>query len=156
MSDLVSRLREIRRASERGSYVGTGEVLWLLDEIERLTSENKLQWENVQQLLAENERLTWGKAHHLEERLNAGKAMVEAQNAAAVAEEERERLTRERDKAWDYQLRAASDLADTVIERNRLRAVLEQIARPGDFTLPAEIAREALRPIERIPGDQLK
>lgn len=29
-------------------------------------------------------------------------------------------------------------------ENERLRAALERIARPGDFTLPAEIAREAL------------
>jgi len=30
------------------------------------------------------------------------------------------------------------------VEIERLRAALGQIARPGDFTLPAEIAREAL------------
>lgn len=71
--DGEEKLREIERLTkERDEAVADWKALdarlpsieeWEQKEVERerLTRENKLQWENIQQLLAENERLRGGK-----------------------------------------------------------------------------------------------
>ena len=80
-------------------------------------------------------------------------------NELIAARKEIERLTtrvaeleKERDANADDASALRRQMIRALEEAQRLRTALREIARPGDFTLPAEIARDALETTSSSEG----
>lgn len=105
---------------------------------------------DIQATLAEIERLTRESAHHLEARLNAGKAMQEALDAAAIAEEQRDRL-----RALVQRAHTIIGIREVAHETHKGKAWLEQATRElnGEPSPAPETFGSQWQPIETAPKD---
>lgn len=131
--EMLHSLRSIADTIEQngGWHIAALKVRAAADEIERLTRES---------------------AHHLEERLNAGKAMREALDASAVAEEQRDRLRAALEKIAEDEPTFASGPGPTeLLARAALNGESMQTERERDQLHAAlERARKAILTVDDL------